>query len=118
MNRIFRIFAICLCQLVLYAQAGQAADYQLKLNVTPAKAAYLYTNITGTIYNGSCDLAVTAGDEVYIESYRRSPNYKLLYWKDQHGEIVSDQYYFTYTMCNKQYCFSFFLKIFEFFKTF
>ena len=89
MNRVFRIFAICLCQLVLYAQAGQAADYQLKLSVTPERA--------GDIYNGTIR-TVTAGDEVYIESYRRSSNYKLLYWKDQHGEIVSDQYYFTYTM--------------------
>ena len=65
--------------------------HQFTVNVNPARAGYVY------MYNNSLPIVVT-GQQIYVETYRNSSNYKFQYWKNQHGEIVSDQYYFTYTM--------------------
>ena len=64
--------------------------HHFTVNVTPSRA--------GSVYMYNALPIVVAGQEIEVETYLHSSAYKFLYWKDQHGEIVSDQRWFTYTM--------------------
>lgn len=91
MKRLFNIFAICLLQLVLFAQVGWAADSYTLTVSTNVK------NNASVTYQGVNTLE--AGSTINLETWVQSNGYHFLHWK-ANGEVVSTNKYFTYTMPN------------------
>lgn len=88
MNRFFKSFIACICLLVLFVQAGWAADeYTLTLNTQPSNAGSL---------NRSSGQTFAAGASVYMYCYANT-DYVFDYWMSG-DTIVSRDRYFYFTM--------------------
>ena len=88
MNRFFKSFIACICLLVLFVQAGWAADeYTLTLNTQPDNAGS---------FNRSSGQTFAAGASVYMYCYANT-DYVFDYWMSG-DTIVSRDRYFYFTM--------------------
>ena len=104
MNRLYRMFILCLSLLALTPQVGWADDdynpqnpgnpeaptekYTLQLKADPAGAGSFNMDMTSK---------VEADSHQWIYAYINS-NYKFVYWSDEKGDTLSKESSFYYTM--------------------
>ena len=85
MNRFFKSFIACICLLVLFVQAGWAADeYTLTLNTQPSNAGSL---------NRSSGQTFAVGASVYMY-YNANTDYVFDYWMSGDTIVSRDRYFY------------------------
>lgn len=85
MNRFFKSFIACICLLVLFVQAGWAADeYTLTLNTQPANAGS---------FNRSSGQTFAVGASVYMY-YNANTDYVFDYWMSGDTIVSRDRYFY------------------------
>lgn len=104
MNRLYRMFILCLSLLALTPQVGWADDdynpqnpgnpeaptekYTLQLKADPAGAGSFNMDMTSK---------VEADSHQWIYAYNNN-NFRFVYWSDEKGDTLSKEYSFYYTM--------------------
>ena len=85
MNRLFKSFVACICLLVLFVQAGWAADgYTLTLNTQPSNAGS---------FNRSSGQTFAAGASVYMYYYENT-DFVFDYWMSGDTIVSRDRYFY------------------------